>query len=349
MHYKMVSTKYPEVSIIALCYNEKAFQDTLLKSIKQLNYPGKIQTLLVDNNSSDGSAAYVKKNYSWVKVIENKENVGTPGFNLAIPHLTGKYVVWVGSDTKFDKNAIKIMVDYLEKHEKVGGLYPQVVDFEGKYLEGWYCFSRTLYFFSTLEKTESKEYSAIGPGMLRKDILDKIGYIYDPDYFYSYEDVDLCLRIKMLGYIIEYHRDALLYHRGSISFNKRNKPAKLIFLGDRNALITFFKINSIGTLLVYFPYTLFFRLLIMVKELVTLQPLKAFARLRAIVWVFFHMGMVLRKRRQVQSYRKVSDRFIYSFADEGKFIREGFKKLFTRETFDVQQFHTKHRKSVKNK
>ena len=187
------------VSILVLCYNEKDFQKTLLTSIKEIEFPGKIQTILVDNDSKDGSADFIEENFPWVELIRNNNNIGTPGFNLALPQTKGDYVIWVGSDTKFEKDTITKMVKYLEENPKVGGLYPRVVDWEGMYLEGWYKFSRSLYFFSLLGRSDEKEYSAIGPGMIRKEILDTIKYIYDDDYFYSYEDVDLCLRMRVAG------------------------------------------------------------------------------------------------------------------------------------------------------
>ncbi len=336
----------PAVTIIVLCYIEKGFLPTLLSSIKSLSYQGAIQTILVDNNSADGSADFVEKNYPWVKLIRNEKNIGTPGFNLALPHVKGKYTVWVGSDTKFDKDAITSMVEYLEQHPLVGGLYPRVLDWEGHYLEGWHCFSRTLYFFSLLKKTQEQEYPAIGPGMLRKEIIDKIGYLYDPDYFYSYEDVDLCLRVRMLGYSVEFHREAILYHRGSISFNKQNKPARMVFLGDRNSLITMLKIDQARTLAAYLPYALFLRLALTLKEFFTLQFSRGTARIRALLWVLFHLPLVLRKRKEAQARRAVGDDFVYAIANEKEFIKEGLKKLFVRETFDVQEFHKKHRKKL---
>ncbi len=342
----VTNTAAKTVTIIALCYNEKEFLKTLLDSIKGLDYDGKIQAILVDNASADGSADYVEKNFPWAKLIRNDKNIGTPGFNLALPYIQGEYVVWVGSDTKFQKDAIRVMAEELDKNPDVGGLYPHVVDFDGKHIEGWYCFSRTLYFFSILEETEKKEYSAIGPGMIRKEILDTVKYIYDPDYFYSYEDVDLCLRMRLLGYKVEYNWDAILYHKGSISFNKRNKPARLVFLGDRNSLITFLKIASPATMMAYLPYNLLLRTALILKEFATLRFGAGLARIRSIAWCIMHFGRIIKKRQEAQAYRKANDKFVFGIADEKKFIKEALKKIFTRETFDVQKFHSKHRKSA---
>ena len=337
-----------KVSILVLCYNEKKFIKTLLDSLKEQDYKGEIQTIVVDNASTDGSTDFVEdliaKDFTNVQFIKNDKNIGTPGFNLALPHVKGEYVMWVGSDTKFAPSCVSEMVKYLDDHPKVGGIYPHVLDWEGMYLEGWYRFSRTLYFFSILGISEEKEYSAIGPGMMRKEILDVIDYIYDDDYFYSYEDVDLCLRMRLLGWPTEYFKDGILYHRGSISFNTQQKKAKLVYLGDRNALITLLKIDQIHTLAWVLPYTLAYRGLLILKELVTLRWKFAAARTGAVLYPLFHIPMIWKKRRGVQKYRKKSDEYVYKIADEKGFIQEAFKKLIGRETFDVNKFHKKYRK-----
>ena len=57
------------VSIIIATYNGKKYLDKCLDSLKNTKYSN-FEILVIDNNSSDGSAALVKQNYPYVKLIE---------------------------------------------------------------------------------------------------------------------------------------------------------------------------------------------------------------------------------------------------------------------------------------
>ena len=77
--------------------------------------------------------------------------------------------------------------------------------------------------------------------MVRKIILEKYGYIFDKDYFIYAEDLDLCLRTRLLRYKVIHVPTAIIYHMHSTTMGNGRK-FKSTFMMERNLLTTFFKI-----------------------------------------------------------------------------------------------------------
>jgi GT2 family glycosyltransferase len=103
---------YPEVSIVTVNYNGKRFLTSLFKSIKDLDYPPEsIQTILVDNASSDGSIDFVKKNFAWVNILQLDKNHGYAGGNNAGMRIAeGDYIALINNDCVVDRSWLKEMV-----------------------------------------------------------------------------------------------------------------------------------------------------------------------------------------------------------------------------------------------
>ena len=95
-----------EVSIVIVNYNGKDLLKTAIDSINKQtkeNY----EIILVDNNSTDDSIDFIRKNYKNVRIVQNKENEGYVGINPAIKHCKGKYIFFANNDLSLDRNCIK--------------------------------------------------------------------------------------------------------------------------------------------------------------------------------------------------------------------------------------------------
>lgn len=99
----------PSVSIIIVNYNGFNYLRSCLDSIAKLSYPKKkLEVIVVDNGSKDGSTVFLKKLFPWAKVIALKTNEGfTGGNNTGIKNATGEYIVLLNNDTTVDKNWLK--------------------------------------------------------------------------------------------------------------------------------------------------------------------------------------------------------------------------------------------------
>lgn len=118
-----------DVSIIIVSYNTKGLLADCLDSIKDKTSGIEYETIVVDNDSKDGTQSMIKENYPWVKLIESKDNLGFgKANNLGASHAKGKYLFLLNSDTIILNNAIKYFFDYSEKNPDFGALGAILLD-----------------------------------------------------------------------------------------------------------------------------------------------------------------------------------------------------------------------------
>src|SRR5262252_1977513 len=92
-----------KLSVIIVNHNGKAFLAELFDSLLQQTAPAD-EVIMVDNASTDGSAAYVRREYPWVSVVESPTNVGfAKGNNLGVEVAGGEYIALLNSDAVADE------------------------------------------------------------------------------------------------------------------------------------------------------------------------------------------------------------------------------------------------------
>jgi len=128
----LVQDDDPLISIITVNFNGKRFLNNLFDSILNLNYPpDKIQIIMVDNNSKDGSVEFVKKKFPQVEIVALKENKGyAGGNNEGFYRSKGKYIALVNNDCVVDKNWLGEMLSIFRQYtdsRKVGAVGSKVV------------------------------------------------------------------------------------------------------------------------------------------------------------------------------------------------------------------------------
>ena len=298
------------VSIVIINYNGKYILKTALTSINKLSNISQCKITVVDNNSSDGSVEFLKKHYKSIKIVQNKKNLGYTGINSALPYCKGKYILFLNNDIEIDKNCVKELISVIEKDNKIGMVAPRLINYYNKKLKsGGTWVSRSFYTGHMSGNTKIKEIPYLGVGLIRKDIVNKFGYLFDKDYFIYAEDLDLGLRLRLLGYKVVFVPKAVLYHMHAVTTNKSQK-FKLTFLLERNSLITYLKILSVKNILLFMPYIFLMRLMAIVKDLLSFKFMNIFARLAAVFWVIGNFGTIMEKREKLQAMRKASDKFL---------------------------------------
>ncbi len=310
-----------EVSIVIVNYNGKDLLKVILKSIAKLNYKN-YEVIVVDNNSSDKSREFIKKNYKNVKFVLNKENLGYSGINSALKHCRGKYILFLNNDMEIDKSCVKELIKTIEKDDKIGMAAPRLVNYYDRKMKSngtWV--SRAFYNGHICSGKILKDIPYMGVGLIRKSIVDRFGYIFDKDYFIYAEDLDLGLRLRLLGYKVVFAADAVLYHMHAIT-TKKSSNHKMTFLLERNSLITYLKILSLKHILLFLPYVLFMRLIAIVKDILLFKFRNAFSRIKAILWVIFNFNLINKKRKKLQKMRKVDDSFVLKVFSEKNLFRK---------------------------
>ena len=300
-----------KVSIVIVNYNGKDILRHILKSISGLNYDN-YETIVLDNASTDGSQDFVKSNFKKIKLIENRENLGYSGINSAIRHCKGEYILFLNNDMEMEKNSLKELVKTIESDKNCVLAAPRLVNFYDKSLKsGGTWLSRAFYngHIKGTGKGKIMEIPYMGVGLVRKEFVEMFGYLFDQDYFIYGEDVDLGLRIRLNGKKTLFEPKSIMYHMHSVTMMKESRSFST-YLMERNLLITFFKILSAKNLVLYLPYLKLTRLIAIIRDILSLRPDLAFARIKAHFWVLFNFNKVLRKRNETQRFRKADDKYI---------------------------------------
>ena len=315
-----------KVSFVILSFNDANMVINAVKSIKNLKTRCKYDIFVVDNGSKDNTPKIIKDKFRDIKVIELKENIGTAAYDKAIKKTKSKYIYFTGCDIEVKEDMLDKLVDFLEKNENAVQAAPKYINLYDKKkidLAGTWL-SRSFYsgtFKNNALGSENVEIPYIGTGLIRKSFIEKFGYLFDNDYFFYGEDVALGLRIRLLGYKVYYIPSSVVYHAGSVS-RKIHKPSFLTYLMERNLLRTFFSSLSLGSIVLILPYVLTMRIAGILKDVLTLRLMDAFARIRAILWIVFNFPLIIKKRMRVQNIRKAEDKALFKYFTEKYLLKK---------------------------
>lgn len=216
----------PTVSIIFPNYNGGHEPLDCLASIKKLKFPQeKIEIIVIDNNSTDNSAIMIKQKYPGIKLIKMKRNYGfAKAVNIGINKSGGDYIFIANDDLVFEENSLKIMVNYLLKNKQtglVGGkIYykykPHNIASSGFYMNKW---TGNIFRAKQVDKIKEPDWCQGCAILIPHAILKQVGLL-DSQYVLSFDDYDLCLRIKKAGFKIMYLPTALFWHGESLTVDK---------------------------------------------------------------------------------------------------------------------------------
>src|SRR3989338_6106491 len=246
------------ISIITPNYNGKKFLGPFLDSIRKLNFPkNRIETILVDNNSEDGSVEFTKKKYPWARLIKMDKNTGyAEGCNVGVRNAKGKYIALTNVDITFDKNWAKELFRFIENNKKIALVGAKILNKNEKWkyeIKGYN--APTLMHFNILLKDINKNtiepfevFGSVSP-FYRKNIIH---VPFDPDYFAYAEDTYFSWLVMLMGYKTRIVPKAIAYHEGSGTIKEMKENDFFVFLGERNRLINlliFFEFKTIIKLL----------------------------------------------------------------------------------------------------
>lgn len=122
----------PLISIVTVNFNGKIFLKNLFNSILNLDYPSeKIQIIMVDNNSTDGSVEFVKKQFPRVEIVALEKNKGyAGGNNEGFNHSKGKYIALINNDCVVEKDWLSEMLSIFRQstdNSKIGAVGSKAV------------------------------------------------------------------------------------------------------------------------------------------------------------------------------------------------------------------------------
>lgn len=321
----------PFVSVIVLNYNGKEHLNDCFSSLEALKYPkNKLELIMVDNASSDGSVRFMKETFSGVTIIQNSENLGfAKGNNVAIRRSKGDYIALLNNDTKVHKDWLIELVKAIKSDKEIGACASKILMFyEGRLINsaGGGMTISGLGFDIGLYELDKGQYDTFryvlfpcaAAALIKRSLLDEIG-LFDELFFMYHDDVDLGYRIWLGGHKIVYVPTAIVYHKYGATSDVFLGTLKKLYYGERNALRSILKNYEMQTLLKISPQL--FKHYVSSIYLIgnfSLRGilLQTYYTALKIMWNIYIFPDTVKERKKVQRLRVVSDNDLKSLISD---------------------------------
>ena len=257
----------PDVSIIVLNYNGLQHLEPCFQSLLALDYPPeRLELMLADNASSDGSREFVREHFPQVRVVAQPLNYGfSRANNLAAAEARGDYVAFLNNDMRVEPGWLTELIRPALAADDVVAVGSRILSWDGKrvdfagslhnfYGHGWQVGSGDERVEDYAEDREILAPSGGAMLMNRQVFLDVGGF--DEDYFAYFEDVDLGWRLWVMGYRAMLAGRSIAYHVHHGSFGQIAFERRLV-LYERNALYSVIKNYDDENLARVLPVALF--------------------------------------------------------------------------------------------
>jgi len=233
-----------KLSVVILCWNDLKVITDCLTSIYVGTHSTEFEVIVSDNGSTDGSIQFIREKFPQVRLIENGRNLRfSKGNNVGIRASQGEYVLILNPDTIIHDGALDKLVAFADKHSEAGAFGCRVLNADGTY-QGciWpfptprseWCWALHLHFLARYSDwfhpgsyvgwNGDTERTVGWPAgcftLVRGKLLRHLGG-FDEQFFYYYEDTDLCRRIWDAGYSILYTPTVSITHLGGQSTHKK--------------------------------------------------------------------------------------------------------------------------------
>jgi len=300
-----------KVSVIVVNFNGMPYIESCLRSILKQDF-AHCEVILVDNKSSDKSLDYARQQFPGVIIVANEKNLGySGGINSSIGYAHGEYLAPINVDTEVKQGWLAAMVDSMDANPEVGAVTPKSLLYSdrGKVgVMGLNIHITGLGFVRGLNQTNSdllqEPFQVAGISgcsyLIRREIVEKMGGLNESNFMY-YDDVDLSWMINLMGYKIFCVPQSVVYHE----YELKMTPQKIFWLeyGRENAILSYLKPF---TFIVLTPALAFTEALITGYCLIR-GPSYIKAKVRVWGAVLRDLRATMRRRRQVQKLRKLSD------------------------------------------
>ncbi len=301
------------ISLVVLNYNGihllKEYFDSLFK---QTLLPDEI--IMLDNNSSDDSVTFVKKNYPKVKVVVNTSNDGTAGgSNRGFDHVTGDYVIFHSNDLKLDKNNVKALVETIKSNKKIGIVTSVFLKYKpeknGEYLVDnaggivdMFGFGMQKYPavpFKEIPEIGDVFFSYGSSFIIPTKLYKKLGG-FDDRFFTLNDDIDLSWRVRKLGYSIVYAKKSFVYHHGSATLGPLFQRSQKRYWSERNTIATLIKNHTLIMLIVNGSIYMLLLLAEMAYFIYRGKMNLFWADFKAIMWNVKEFPETIKRRIEIQ-------------------------------------------------
>lgn len=233
-------------SVIIVSYNVKHYLEQCLHSVARAAQEMAVETIVVDNHSTDGTRDYLEPLFPEVRFIWQETNAGfakacNEGLNIA----TGGYVLFLNPDTLLPEDCFIKLYGFFKQQKDAGAVGVYMIDGRGRFLKEskrgypstWASLcklsgitklfpgSRWLakYYLGHLPNSETNKVDVLsGAFMAMSRTVAAATGGFDEAFFMYGEDIDLSYRITKLGYANYYYPGIHILHFKGESTSKQS-------------------------------------------------------------------------------------------------------------------------------
>ena len=264
----MSASDEPIISIVIpvvnnLKYNRECVESLFLHSANDINH----EIIIIDNNSNDGSREYFESLGDSIRLITNEEvRSFARSCNQGAKEARGRYLLFLNNDTYVTHGWLAPLLDCFKKHTRIGlvankqlfpssgltshvggGFTPQGLP-EHLYL----FFDPNLPFLNEAREMQWVTACCI---MIPRSLYREMGG-FDEAYKNSYEDIDLCFRVRSKDYKVFYCPESVVYHYGQATTGRKiheeaNRELFLLRWGNqvKNDIVDIVRADSVESYL----------------------------------------------------------------------------------------------------
>ena len=215
----------------------------------------------MDNGSLDGSPDLVRERFPQVPVVQLDRNYGyAEGNNIGFRHTRGEFIIFLNQDTVVHRSWLRELVDGVQSA-------PDIMAGHANIIQSWYPEYSGLAQRADVSTANTAELTRLGYAhyrqldssqrpvdvlflhgvciIIRRRLVEKLDYVFDPDFFAYSEDMDLGLRVRALGYRCVVVPKAVVYHKHrlktDLSMATLVKTVRII----RNRYLAFYKVMAL--------------------------------------------------------------------------------------------------------
>ena len=218
-----------KLSVVIVSYNVRELLTACIDSVVKAAEGIDTEVFVVDNKSVDDTIEVINRDYPWVHLINNKENLGfSKANNIAIRQAEGEYVLLLNPDTVVAEGTLCGAIEFMDLHPEAGGAGVRMHNADGtlapesrRAVPTPMVAARKMlgftkrYYMSYLSWDEPGQIEVISGAfmLLRRKAIDQVGML-DEDFFMYGEDIDLSYRLLKGGWQNWYLPLDIIHYKG---------------------------------------------------------------------------------------------------------------------------------------
>jgi GT2 family glycosyltransferase len=303
------------VAVVILNWNGIEYLKKFLPSVVANTDPVLAEIIVADNGSKDNSVEWLSQNWPRVRIISLDRNYGfAEGYNMALREIKSPYFLLLNSDVEVTPGWLEPLAEILDSDATVAACMPKIKSYvnrpyfeyagaAGGFIDKYgypFCRGRII---SHIEEDHGQYddsmdiFWASGACMLVRSELYFTSGGLDPFFFAHMEEIDLCWRIKNMGWRIRFCHQSEVFHLGGGTLPKSNH--KKTYLNFRNNLILIIKNTPDDDLVRICIIRLFLDVIAAFYFLMKMDPGETFAVIRAYFSLLRHCRTIFRSRREL--------------------------------------------------